>query len=366
MGRMLALIACGFVFSLPAFSAQTAMAQADQVLEEIVVVGRQPGPPLWKISRDGHALWILPLVDMYPKKMRWDSAHVEQLVAASQEYIARPRHEVNLDASPALIFRAIGLYGKMTGLPSGRTLGNVLPADLYKRFSVLRTRYFRGSRRIMERRPAAAADAMKQAILKHENLQELDYERADSPALIMDPLNKWLKRNKAIRRTSPLVTATVKLSKDDFKALDALIRGMIDDGSILPWEIGCLEKGVTYFEKDLGPAKRRANAWARGHADDLVDPVPVYDWGNSCDDPEIDAAALEKLGDKHPNVVALINLDEVRLEQASRDVWLAAAERALSRSETSFGVLAVDDVVGPDSLVARLEARGYKVEVSSE
>lgn len=30
-------------------------------LTEVVVTGRFPGPPLWKVSKDDHVLWILPL-----------------------------------------------------------------------------------------------------------------------------------------------------------------------------------------------------------------------------------------------------------------------------------------------------------------
>src|SRR5690606_29285872 len=59
-------------------------------LDEVVVTGRLPGPPLWKVSKNHNVLWILPLIDAYPKKMEWDSARVESLIAQSQEYIERP------------------------------------------------------------------------------------------------------------------------------------------------------------------------------------------------------------------------------------------------------------------------------------
>jgi hypothetical protein len=33
--------------------------ESPRVLDTVVVSGVQPGPGLWKVSKDGHALWIL-------------------------------------------------------------------------------------------------------------------------------------------------------------------------------------------------------------------------------------------------------------------------------------------------------------------
>jgi hypothetical protein len=73
--------------SLPltnAFS-QSSSTERAQALEEVEVIGRVPGPPLWKISKGEHVLWILPLLHVYPKKMQWDSGRVERLIGQSQE-----------------------------------------------------------------------------------------------------------------------------------------------------------------------------------------------------------------------------------------------------------------------------------------
>src|SRR5690606_5397297 len=85
------VIALGFLaaLSLSAIAhAQQARDTVPQELEEIVVVGRVPGPPLWKVTNGEHVLWILPLADFYPRRMEWDSMRVEGLIAGSQEYIA--------------------------------------------------------------------------------------------------------------------------------------------------------------------------------------------------------------------------------------------------------------------------------------
>jgi hypothetical protein len=49
---------------------------------------------------------------------------------------------------------------------------------------------------------------------------------------------------------------------------------------------------------------------------------------------------------------------QARVENA----WLAAAERALSENQTTFGVLPMGQMLAPDGLLQRLIAKGYRVE----
>ena len=106
-----------------------------ETLDEVLVVGRQPGPPLWKISNGGNVLWILPLVDFYPSKMEWQSARVERLIAQSQESLSRPTVTSGIaiaSINPLILSRALGLYNDLMYLPNGRKLKDVLPPELYE------------------------------------------------------------------------------------------------------------------------------------------------------------------------------------------------------------------------------------------
>ncbi|HEY2035775.1 MAG TPA: hypothetical protein VGG96_02090, partial [Steroidobacteraceae bacterium] len=38
---------------------------------QVVVSGRYRGPKLWRVSKDGHALWLLGTVAPLPKRMVW-------------------------------------------------------------------------------------------------------------------------------------------------------------------------------------------------------------------------------------------------------------------------------------------------------
>ena len=82
---------------------------ADEI-EVIVVTGVLPGPPLWRVTNGEHALWILPLVNLYPKKMEWESERVERLIAGAQEYIAMPyASHIASTANPISIIRLMGV-----------------------------------------------------------------------------------------------------------------------------------------------------------------------------------------------------------------------------------------------------------------
>ena len=57
--------------------------------------------------------------------------------------------------------------------------------------------------------------------------------------------------------------------------------------------------------------------------------------------------------------------DAIDLEKISHEKWLAAAETALANNEKTFAVLGINDILDPTGLVTKLQAKGYKVEVSS-
>jgi flavin-binding protein dodecin len=331
----------------------------DEQLEEVVVVGRFPGPPLWKVSRDGHALWILPLIELYPKKMEWDSQRVEKLIGESQEFISQPGIANGFaTANPFLLPRALSLYNTMVRLPDKKTLADVLPPDLYQRFSILKARYFPKNSDIERLTVSAATNSMQQEILEHQNLT---LKRID--------MSKWLKANKRIVRTDTSVGRVHGITAKELKALTAAMKQVVETPAYAEAEVACFEDILAYFEKDLEPVKRRANAWAKGRIDDLVDPTPLYGERSECTDSisaSADLPAMQKLVKDYPGLAAALAPDRVEMLKKSGQKWLDAAESALSRNTTTFSRLAVNDVVDKAGLVSQLEAKGYKVEISAE
>ena len=43
-----------------------------KLIEEVVVTGIRPGPPLWKVKHEDHVLWVFGTVTPIPKRMEWD------------------------------------------------------------------------------------------------------------------------------------------------------------------------------------------------------------------------------------------------------------------------------------------------------
>jgi flavin-binding protein dodecin len=339
-------------------AALAASTQRAEEIDEVVVVGRVPGPPLWKVSKGGHALWILPLIDLYPKKLQWDSGRVEKLIGESQEFISRPGVANGVaTANPLLLARVFRLYNTMVHLPDKKTLADVLPPDLYQRFEILKARHFPKNSGIETMTVSAATNSMQQEILEQENLGPM---RMD--------ISKWLKDNKTIVRTDTSVGSVHGITAKELKALTATMKEVTATPAYAKAEVVCFEDILAYFEKDLEPVERRANAWAEGRVDDLVDPASLYGELGDCMDSiaaNADLPAMQKLVKDYPGLAALTP-DRVDMRKKSRQKWLDAAESALSRNATTFSMLAVNDIVDKAGLVAELEAKGYKVEVFSE
>ena len=83
----------GFLLCSATLLAAEVRAQSDStatVLETVLVVGPQPGPGLWKVSKDGNVLWILATYGPLPEKLAWQSRQVERILAESQELYTEP------------------------------------------------------------------------------------------------------------------------------------------------------------------------------------------------------------------------------------------------------------------------------------
>jgi hypothetical protein len=335
-------------------------------LDEVVIEGRVPGPPLWKISKADHVLWILPLVDIYPKHIEWDSTQVEKLLAGSQEYLYRPRNGVeisSISASPLAILRALTAYKKLRHLPRGTKLAEILPENLYKRLLALRSVYFPRTK-VSDLTVWEVRGVLEEEALDHERLAMVSYSEFTSPLVITNKLLKWLNRSKLNRRTSTSYFETIKVASKELQRVSKAAEKMAVSPDVMQWEIACLEKTVAFFEKDFAGAKRRANSWAQGRADDLLSPTRLYTESDPCRSPPLELAArgnpeLEQFMKDNPGFAP----DYADLDRKRRDKWLAEAERALTSNSRTFGVLTVNDILEKDSLVATLAARGYKVEV---
>jgi uncharacterized protein YbaP (TraB family) len=323
----LLLVACLFAAPLSA--------QESAELPTVVVTGEQPGPGLWKVTSGDHVLWILGTLSPLPKDMHWQSKDIEQTIASSQAVLDPPR--VKMDAD-------VGFFGKLALLPAlvgvrdnpdHRTLSDVLPPDLYARWTELKTKYFGAGRaRNLETwRPIFAAIELWNQAIRKAGLTRSD--------IAGDVVRNAAKQAKL----EPIAPAYTVKVEDPRAAVKEFKKGSMDD-------LDCFRKTLDRIDRDIDAMAVRANAWATGDVDALRR-LPDTDQREAC----IEAVANSDLAKER----GISDLPD-RVENA----WLDAASASLAKNAVTFARLPIMDLLAPDGYVTKLRARGYKVEAPDE
>lgn len=308
---------------------ETTEAATPITLATVTVSGVLPGPGLWKVSKDGHVLWLLSTLRPLPKNMEWESLQVERVLANSQELITQGGLAVKSDIG---WFRSLMLVPKALKArknPDGQTLQALLPAPLYARWAALKKIYLGNDNGIEYWRPMFAAQELYSAALKENGLRGGDQ--------IVKKLEKLAKKQD-ITRTSPMVTMTIKNPKE---ALATFNKTRLDD-------IACFEKTLARIETDLPAMKARANAWAIGEMD-AIRALPYEDQRDSCNSAVLENHLAEQLG-------------FADVEAKVQAAWRKAIDTALEKNASTVAVLSIAELLKPDGELARLQAMGYTVE----
>jgi len=298
-------------------------------LDEVLVTGERPGPGMWRVSKNGHDLWILATLEPLPKQMIWRSAAAEARIEASQVVIA-----------PPLVTTDIGFFRGLTLLPAllrarkspdGLTLEQALPHELYMRWLALRVKYLGSS--------SGSGDEQLRPMLAALDL----YQHALDTTGLTDDDSVWNTVEKIARNQHvPILPVTIKLSiadpKISIKQFGAIPRNA---------EINCLEKTMERLETDLQPMRQRANMWSLGDVHGL----------QSAHYPDERLACLDAVFSV-PELRDQLALARLAIDEA----WLAAADAAIAKNETSFAVLSMIELQQPGGWLDKLRARGYAVQ----
>ncbi|HSC14436.1 MAG TPA: TraB/GumN family protein [Gammaproteobacteria bacterium] len=301
-------------------SAQTGAA-GHPTIEEITVIGRYPGPPLWKVTSGARTLWVFGELSPVPKGLDWDPRNAERVLDRAGAVIGSPRVSA-MTLNPIRVFRLYRGARRLIRLPEDATLADQMPPDLYARYAALRTRYLpKVDEKDEELRPALAVLQLYRAALDDTGLT--------SDSGVGKTLARKMRRSKAEE-------AEVVVETEPETVLEELKK-------ITPEaELSCFEAILTTIETDLEGMKERANAWAIGD----VDALKRFDY------PDSQGNCLDAL-------VTVEGFAELRDELYGK--WLSEAEQALATYDTSFSVLPMRELVADDGLLAQLAARGYTV-----
>jgi len=305
---------------LPSLAAQDASDTSPTTIEEITVIGRYPGPPLWRVSSGDRVLWIFGELSPVPKGLDWDPRNAQRVLERADAVIGAPR--VSAPAyNPFKLFRLFREARRLSRNDDGATLEESLPPDLYARYEALHARHSPDDDDSEELRPALAVLRLFGAAIEDVGLT--------TDSKVGSTVRRMMRRSNAEETKAEIKT------KPDL-ILDEL-RKVTREA-----ELNCFTTTLTTIETDLDGMKERANAWAIGD----VDALRRFDYPDA-------------QGDCLAMLFSASGLADLRDELYA--TWLGEAERALATYATTFSVLPMRELVAADGLLAQLAARGYTV-----
>ena len=294
----------------------------------VLVVGQRPGPGLWKVVKGDHVLWIFGSYSPLPKNMQWRSQQVESVIAQSQEFIASPKGGVTVG-----FFNGLTLLPHVFNLrsnPDNALLKDIVPADVYARWTALKLRYLGNDDDVERLRPMFAGIEVFSAGLKQSGL---------SSGPEVDKAIAAMAKKYKVKPTTVYVAAAVN---DPSQLMKDFKKSTMDD-------VACFSHTLNALETDIDAMRVRANAWAKGDLA-VIEKLSYAEREDSCRKAMINNSAFKKVA----------AMQDIRARV--RDAWLVAAENALFANKSTFAVLPMSSIVGENSYVGALEAKGYRVD----
>lgn len=299
-------------------------APVDVIEEEIQVVGDLPGPPLWRVTRDDHVLWILGTPKLVPDDLLWQSDSVERALADSVEYLTATDMRITL-RNPVKAVRTLRKINRMQRIPDDGTLDDLLPEDLYQLFSDTRFRYAPKRDNFERLRPSVAAERLFDSAAESAGLE--------SGRTIDLAIEKRARKHKVKKVPTGL--------SERYK--DSPLLDFMQEVSASA-EQTCLQARLQELDSQLKAHTRLAAAWAVGDLATLrAHPGDSATW--ACDS---FALAFD------PEVLG-------QIESRSWALWLQNVDRALRDNESTFAVLPLGDLLRADGPLSWLRQRGYEV-----
>jgi hypothetical protein len=322
---------CLCVLAAPVWSQSEPAAEPENAPEKILVIGQRPGPGLWKVSKDDHVLWIFGTYSPLPTKMVWRSRQVETVLAQSQEFLGLPTAGVGVGWSNSLnLLTALPFVIGVKKNADGARLQDLVPADVYARWTTLKGKYIGTDSDIETDRPIFAAQDLFSKALRQSGFGK----DGDVVASIYK-----IAKSTGIKITPITISVQIENPRG---ALRDFKKSSLDD-------LDCFTKTIDRLEVDIDAMRIRANAWATGDVETMRK-LTYPDQEQACKSAFINSAWVKTL----PGAESL--------EQRRHDIWLAAAEKSLANNRSTFALLPVSQIMNPTGLVAALQAKGYLVE----
>jgi hypothetical protein len=298
-------------------------------MDAITVAGERPGPRMWRLTNGDNTLWILGTITPLPEGMTWRSQEAEHVIAEAEEILApgSAKAEVGVGDTFKMVFLAPAAMKALKN-PHGEKLQDVLPADLYDRWAVVRQKYYGKGKKLERSRPMFASQNLYWKATKSAGLTTSDP--------VWDSIEAMAKAH-SVKITSTSLSYKLNLDRKKSKAgVASLAQSDVDD-------VPCFRLTLDMLDSDIGMMKTRAVAWADG-----------------------DVSVLRSI-QAEPLVPACKNLADAALNFQERpDVaeklaatWVGAAQNALEKNKVTFAALPLSEILSPDGYISRMHALGY-------
>ncbi len=248
-GLVEALTACCLFAGMPLLAQEpsvSAQAPAEQLqeLKTVVVYGGYAVPQMWKISKEGHVLWLLVLGNV-PVGAPWHSNELEARVAESQLVL----YSANVMAADYQ--GRLREEGQYTRLPGKDTLKDVLPSETYARWRELKTRYIGANDSSEHLRPRAALRVLESTVEK-----KMPPPPPTGWSELGQLIDRTAKKYKVEVRGMHPVRAIAELTEAEVQMAHLVTRLNLDD-------VKCFAQGLDDLERLIADRDQQANATAR-------------------------------------------------------------------------------------------------------
>jgi hypothetical protein len=337
-------------------------AQAQEEMETVLVTGEQPGPGLWKVSRDGHVMWVLGSIYEVPETITWQTREMEARIAESQEVLYPGWPDVRLDVSAFQFVTLVPSAYKAAKNPGGAMLKDVLSPEAYATWLRLKQKYLGDDDDIEKYRPMVAEDKLNTAMSKEawKAWKGIRFIPVDSV------VHKAAKKHNVRIHTLPAVKHRIKVEKP--RAILKAARNMdLAEGECVGRNLARMEKRAAAGLQAIDVAA--TNAWATGDLETLrAKAVPDPDLQSE----DCTTAALDAATEKPTEISRGLDLFKQQEElsklagQEAEHNWVEAAEAALAKNVSTFAVLPIHLVTNEWVYIGNLKRKGYVVEYSQE
>lgn len=314
MRRLAVLLALSFAAPAAAQGPAPEVDLGSPVVEALEVVGRAPGPALWRVARGGSEVIILGGVTPLPHLLVWDTHRVERALDGARALLLPPKPKIGVLDFAGL---ALGGSGRFK-LPKKTPLETTLPPRLRERFVAARIAAHQGEGRYDGWKPQVAG------FLLVSDFREAAGLSSAKPGSTVTKL--------AEARKVPV------RSVGDFKLLP-LAKGAVNVDQATA--VACLDDAVSQVEVEASRAQSLAAAWAAG---DLRGVRANYG-----------PPKLERCVEQAPNVSALI--------ERGTEQGVEAILSALNQPGKTVAVIDLNYLLRPNGVLDRLKARGVEVTV---